>query len=193
MNEIELIRAQLDLERSHAGAVAAATAVALGHAAPAALASGTPLETFRQACVDYLVCVLAWFEERDRRLAGLINQYGPEHPTRDALDAALARRGRSREALEKLEAAFAAAPDTAAAAGARQAWAEFAQFFSGTWSTRRDALDALLSANSRASDWRHMSGVDADTILEERGRYAHVTETLPPGVTLGAPAGKAAP
>jgi hypothetical protein len=38
-----------------------------------------------------------------------------------------------------------------------------------------------------------MSGVDADTILEERSRYARVTETLPPGVTLGAPAGTAAP
>ena len=193
MNEIQLIRAQLDLERSHAGAVAAICGTALGRATPASLASGTPLETFRQACVDYLVCILAWFEERDRRLAELINQYGPEHATRDALDATLTRRGRSREALEKLEAAFAAAPDTAAAAGARQAWVEFAQFFSGTWSTRRDALDALLSANSRASDWRHMSGVDADTILEERSRYARVTQTLPPGVALGAPAGKAAP
>jgi hypothetical protein len=191
VNEIQLIRAQLDLERSHAGAVAAATAVALGPAAPAALASGTPLETFRQACVDYLVCVLAWFEERDRRLAGLINQYGPEHPTRDALDAALARRGRSREALEKLEAAFAGAPD--AAAGARPAWTEFAQFFRGTWSTRRDALDALLAANSRASDWRLMSGIDADSILEERSRYARVQETLPPGITLGTPASHAAP
>jgi hypothetical protein len=193
MNEVQLIRAQLDLERSHAGAVAAVCGTTLGRATPASLASGTPLETFRQACVDYLVCILAWFEERDRRLAELINQYGPEHATRDALDATLARRGRSREALEKLEAAFAAVADTAAAAGARPAWVEFAQFFSGTWSTRRDALDALLSANSRASDWRHMSGVDADTILEERSRYARVTETLPPGVTLGAPAGKAAP
>jgi hypothetical protein len=193
MNEIQLIRAQLDLERSHASAVAAVCGATLGCATPASLASGTPLETFRQACVDYLVCILAWFEERDRRLAELINQYGPEHATRDALDATLARRGRSREALEKLEAAFAAAPDTAAAAGARPAWVEFAQFFSGIWSTRRDALDALLSANSRASDWRHMSGVDADTILEERSRYARVTETLPPGITLGAPSDKAAP
>ncbi len=191
MNEIQLIRAQLDLERSHASATTAAAATALGHATPAALASGTPLESFRQASVDYLVCVLAWFEERDRRLAALVNQYGPEHPTRDALDAALARRGRSREALEKLEAAFAAAPEAAAASGARSPWTEFAQFFDGLWSTRRDALDALLAANSRASDWRLIGGIDADAILEERSRYARVQETLPPGVTLGAPAHKA--
>jgi hypothetical protein len=187
MNETQLIRAQLDLERAHAGAVARACATALQRATPISLASGAPLESFRQACVDYLVCVLAWFEERDRRLAGLIGQYGPEHPTRDALDAALARRGRSREALEKLEAAFAAAPD--AAAPTRQAWTEFAQFFGSTWSTRRDALDALLAANSRASEWRLISGIDADGILEERSRYARVQETLPPGVALGAPAG----
>jgi hypothetical protein len=194
MNEIQLIRAQLDLERAHADTVAGACAVALGRATPASLASGAPLETFRQACVDYLVCVLAWFEERDRRLAGLIGQYGPEHPTRDALDAVLARRGRSREALEKLEAAFAAAPDAAAApSGARQPWAEFAQFFSSTWSTRRDALDALLATNSRARDWRLISGVDADSILEERSRYTRVKETLPRGLTLATGAGSAAP
>jgi hypothetical protein len=193
MNEIQLIRAQLDLERAHAGAVAGACAAAFGRASPASLASGAPLEAFRQACVDYLVCVLAWFEERDRHLAGLIGQYGPEHPTRDALQAALGRRGRSREALEKLEAAFAAAPDAAAASATPQAWAEFAHYFSSTWSTRRDALDALLAANSRASDWRLISGVDADGILEERSRYARVRETLPPGVTLGALAGRAAP
>jgi hypothetical protein len=193
MNEIQLIRAQLDLERSHARAAADAAATALARATPAALASGTPLETFRQACVDYLVCVLAWFEERDRRLAALVNQYGPEHPTRDALDAALARRGRSREALEKLEAAFAAAPEAAAASGAKSAWTEFAQFFGGPWSSRRDALDALLAANSRASDWRLMGGIDADAILEERSRYTRVEETLPPGVPLGVPPKKACP
>ncbi len=193
MNEIQLIRAQLDLERSHAGEVAAAAAACLGRATAAALASGTPLESFRQACVDYLVCVLAWFEERDRHLAALINQYGSEHPTRDALDAALARPGRSREALERLEAAFAGTPDATPAPGARPAWTDFAQFFSGTWSTRRDALDALLAANSRASDWRLISGIDADTILEERSRYAQVLEMLPPGITLGPPADRAAP
>ena len=35
------------------------------------------------------------------------------------------------------------------------------------------------------SDWRLISGIDADTILEERGRYAQVLEMLPPGVALG--------
>jgi hypothetical protein len=183
VNEIQLIRAQLDVERQHAHAVANACPAALDRAEAAALASGAPLEQFRQACVDYLVCVLAWFEERDRRLQSLVNQYGPEHPTRDALDEALARRGRSREALDKLEAALVQAPD-----GTGRQWQEFALFFTGPWSERRDALDALLASHERAAEWRAFGGIDADSILEERTRFVRVQKTLPPkGVTLTPP------
>jgi hypothetical protein len=184
MNEIQLIRQQLDTEREHAGMVARACAAVLGRAGAAAPPSGSPLEAFRQACVDYLVCVLAWFEERDRRLGALVGNYGPEHPTRDALDEVLARRGRSRDALEKLEAAFAQPPDTHAP---KNLWAEFAHFLDGPWSQRRDALDALLGANSRSAEWRQVSGVDADGILEERARYARIEKSLPPGVSLAPP------
>ncbi|MBS0377277.1 MAG: hypothetical protein JSS29_02235 [Proteobacteria bacterium] len=183
MNEIQLIRTQLSTEREHLGAVARACASVLGKASPAALASGTPLEAFRQASVDYLVCVLAWFEERDRRLAALLGQYGPEHATRDALEDALSLRGRSREALEKLEAAFASGPSD----GARNLWAEFAKFFDGPWASRRDAVDALLAHNTRPSDWRAFAAIDADGILEERSRFDHVSRTLPAGASLAAP------
>ena len=184
MNEIPLIRSQLDTERAHAGAVARACAAALGRSDAQAPASGSKLEEFRQACVDYLVCVLAWFEERDRRLGALTHACGPEHPTRDALDEALARRGRSRDALEKLEAAFAQGPDTAAP---KNLWAEFAHFLDGPWSSRRDALDALLAASPRSAQWRQVSGIDADGILEERARYARIEKSLPAGVSLAAP------
>ena len=187
MNEIQLIRAQLQTERTHANAVASACAGTLAHVAPAALASGSPLEEFRQACVDYLVCILAWFEERDRRLAGLINAWPPEHPTRDALDAALSRRGRSRDALEKLEAAFAEAPATGERDG-RRLWGEFARYFNEVWSPRRDAVDGLLKTHARTEDWRTFGGIDADAILEERSRFQRVAHTLPPGSTL--PAGR---
>jgi hypothetical protein len=180
VNEIQLIRAQLDVEREHALAIADACAAALERADAAALTSASPLEQFRQACVDYLVCVLAWFEERDRRLASLVNQYGPQHPTRDALDEALARRGRSREALEKLEVAFAPAPD----GSGKRPWQQFALFLRGPWCERRDALDALLASNSRPTEWRTFSGIDADGILEERTRLARVRAALPPGVKL---------
>ena len=184
MNEIQLIRQQLDTEREHAGAVARACAGALAGADARTLASGTPLEEFRQACVDYLVCVLAWFEERDRRLAALVNEYGAEHPLRAALDDALARRGRSREALEKLEVAFAQVPESSAP---KNAWQEFAQYFDGPWASRRDALDALLASNNRPAEWRLIGGIDADSILEERARYARIGKTLPAGASLASP------
>ena len=184
MNEIQLIRAQLDVERQHAHAVANACPAPLDRADAAALASGSALEQFRQACVDYLVCVLAWFEERDRRLAALVNEYGAEHPLRAALDEALARRGRAREALEKLEAAFAQVPESATP---KNPWQEFAQYFDGPWSSRRDALDALLASNNRPAEWRLFGGIDADSILEERARYARIGKTLPAGASLASP------
>ena len=183
MNEIELIRAQLQAERRHSGEVANACARALEHAEPAALASGAPLEEFRQACVDYLVCVLAWFEERDRRLAAVVDAWPAGHATREAVDAALSRRGRSRDALEKLEAAFACLPGSDGR-DARSYWAEFADYFNGVWSARRDALDVLLAQSSRPADWRAFAGIDADSILEERSRFRRISERLPPGVTL---------
>ena len=92
------------------------------------------------------------------------------------------RPGRSRDALAKLETACGA---TSGAAGRQQAWREFAEYFNGTWGTRRDALEVLLASNARAGDWRTLGGIDADSILEERRRYALVAAQLPPGVTLG--------
>ena len=180
MNEIQLIRAQLEVERERAQAIAATCTSALAQAAPASLSSASPLEQFRQACVDYLVCVLAWFEERDRRLAGLLDRYDPHDPAREALDAALGRPGRSRDALEKLEAAF------AAPTGGAERWQEFAHYVSGPWSARREALEALLGAGGRTLEWRTVSGIDADAMLEERSRFARVNATLPPGLKLPA-------
>ena len=177
MNELELIRAQLAAERRHAGAVADAGAAVFATQPTGAAA----LEGFRQACVDYLVCVLAWFEERDRRLAHLASRPA-DQAVRAALDDALARPGGSRETLEKLEAAL--------AAGTGTAWREFVQYFHGVWSARREALDALLSANARIADWRALAGVDADTILEERARYARVRAAAPEGVRLAAETGE---
>jgi hypothetical protein len=187
MNEIELLRTQLATERAHLSAVANACAGALGGAS-GPLAGGSPLAQFLQASADYLVCVLAWFEERDQRLTDLARAL-PEAPERRALAEALALPGRSREALGKLEAACArsvatlAAPENAGDA-ARRHWQEFAQYFNGMWSVRRDALGGLLAANPRPGDWRAVCGIDADSILAERRRYAQVCARLPPGATL---------
>ena len=90
MNEVQLIRAQLAAERQNASTVANACATALGRRNAVALSSGSSLEEFRQACVDYLVCVLAWFEDRDQRLT-------------DLWHARLAPGDAARRALEQLE------------------------------------------------------------------------------------------
>jgi len=187
MNEIQLIRSQLTAERQRAGAIANACVSALQRAEAEALPGGPALGEFRQACVDYLVCVLAWFEERDQRLADLArSRLGPDDPARRTLQEVLARPGRSREALEKLEAASAAgsAPSGAAAPAS---WQEFAHHLASVWGTRRDELDALLALNPRVADWRSVAGIDADSILEERQRYARVSALLPAGASLTAP------
>jgi hypothetical protein len=185
MNEIQLIREQLATERQHACAVANACARALGRAAPEALESGSPLDQFRQACVEYLVCVLAWFEERDQRLAEVWHARLPAgHSAHRAVDEALSRPGRSREALEKLEAALADKAPVSPQRSAPKIWQEFAQFFNSVWSARRDAIEALLAQHAHSGDWRLCGGIDADSILEERRRYARLNATLPAGESL---------
>src|ERR1700730_17595996 len=107
MNEIQLIRAQLTAERRHASTVANACATALGRRNAVASSSGSSLEEFRQACVDYLVCVLAWFEERDQRLTDLWHaRLTPGEAARRALEEVLGSPGRRREGLAKLQAAL---------------------------------------------------------------------------------------
>ena len=188
MNEIQLIRAQLTAERQHASTVANACATALARRNAVALSSGSSLEEFRQACVDYLVRVLAWFEERDQRLTDLWHaRLAPGDAARRALEEVLASPGRSREALEKLAAALACTTAPAPRSTAQQSWREFAQFFNSVWSARRDAIDALLAASTRTTDWRVIAGIDADSILEERTRYARVRTTLPAGASLAFP------
>jgi hypothetical protein len=187
MNEIQLIRTQLTAERQHAGQVANACVSALQRAEVDAASGNPTLGEFRQACVDYLVCVLAWFEERDQRLADLAHvRLTAADPARGALEEVLARPGRSREALEKLEAACAAGNASGRESALKERWLDFARYFSSVWGTRRDGLDALLAANTRVSDWRSVGGIDADSILEERHRYARVCALLPPGVSLTA-------
>jgi hypothetical protein len=178
MNEIGLIRRQLALERAHVTAVANACA---GAVLRADIAPEEVLGPFRDACVDYLACVLAWFEERDQRLMDLLQaRFAPTDPAQRTLEEVLARHGRSRDVLAKLEAACGQS-----GSDGRHGWREFEQHFNSLWSTRRDALEGLLAADSRPSDWRTFGGIDADSILEERKRYAQVSARLPPGVTLG--------
>ncbi|HEY4211709.1 MAG TPA: hypothetical protein VGM84_09535 [Steroidobacteraceae bacterium] len=148
MNELELIRNQLRAERSRAIEVAAIVAAAEA----AAASGGAPL---RQASVDYLVLILTRFEERDQLLL-----------ERNPSGSLSAMPGASREALSRLEVAL--------GSEAPQSWGDFLAFVDGPWRARRDAFDSVLEGNPRVTDWRAVSFVNADSILDERARYARV-------------------
>lgn len=176
MNEVELIRAQLSLERQHARDVGYALAAASSR--PGSEASVA--ETFRQASVDYLVWILSRFEEREQVFHDLARaRFAADDTHRSTVEAALALPGTSREALAKLESALGSA---ATAVG----WTAFLDFFAGPWSIRRDELDKLVARHARITDWRAVSGIDADSIFDERKRYSRVRASLPPDVVMPA-------
>jgi hypothetical protein len=183
MNETEIIRRQLATERMHAAQVANACTRVFG------AVGGSTHAAFREASINYLVWVLSRFEQRDQLLAERIaHRVGiPEHTaataTFHALAALAARPGTSHQALILLETALAAPQEAAPAA-----WQAFAHYFNTTWYERREALENQLAQLRRLPEWRALCAIDADSILEERTRYAHVAAHLPAGVTLiGAP------
>jgi hypothetical protein len=181
MNEVELIRAQLSLERQHAFDVSRALS-AVGSRSRDGLDS---LPAFRQACVDYLVWILSRFEEREQTFRDLLRgRLGADDSERRAVESALALSGTSREALAKLESALGTSHSSDAERVGR--WTDFQQFLAGAWSTRRDTLDKLFAQQAKVSDWRAVSGIDADSIFDERTRYARLLSVLPAGIELPA-------
>lgn len=191
MNELEIIRSQLAVEQSHAAQVANACATVFG-ATGTAPASSETTALFREACVSYLVWVLARFEERDQTLSELLaSRQSPANGAAAASTRHLAtlvtRCGTSREALARLEAALAAGESEAARTG----WQEFARFFNSTWAARRAALEEALAEHLAVADWRAVCAIDADSILDERRRFQRIAAQLPRGVELSptAPAG----
>jgi hypothetical protein len=182
MNEVELIRAQLSLERQHATAVSHA----LSAAATRAGHSLTSLDAFREASVEYLVWTLSRFEEREQMLHDLVRtRLSAASADRRRAEEVFALPGTSREALARLEAALRDGSE-ARPGPASPLWAEFLQFFEGAWRARRDALDTLFAQHARITDWRAMAAIDADSIFEERNRYSRVRATLPAGIELSA-------
>jgi hypothetical protein len=164
VNEIQLLRAQLDGERRRVREVAAACAATHGDGA-AQNAAGTPAALTR-ACTAYLACVLGWFEARDARLGrGGVLRGAP---------VSIGDQGSAREALALLDAANAKAAT----------WRALALFVQGAWDERRGAIETLLAANGSVADWRIYAGVDADSISLERTLYRQVRAALPAGIEL---------
>jgi hypothetical protein len=176
MNEVELIRTQLSLERQHA--------VAVSHALSAAAAQGSDhlasLDAFREASVEYLAWTLSRFEEREQVFHDLVRaRFNTDEPTRRMAEETFALPGTSRAALAKLEMALSNGPDSRS-----RLWSDFLQFFDDAWRTRRDALEKLFTQHAKTSDWRAMSAIDADSIYDERNRYSRVRAALPVGIEL---------
>jgi hypothetical protein len=188
VNEIHLIRSQLRVECDRAGAVAQACAGALAGADPQALAAGSALAELHQAGVEYLACVLAWFDERDRRLRDLYARRPADDPGRRSVEKMLTGGGNSLEALERLEsvAGNPAGENGDASRSRHERWQKFSRFFTGPWKAQRDAIDQLLSSSPRVADWRVVAGINADSILEERRRYARFRQRLPAGTAATA-------
>lgn len=185
MNEVELIRAQLATERRHAAQVANACVSALED--PSQGLDSLAQTAFCQACVEYLAWVLTRFEERDQVLLDLGYTRAGGADRRRALEEILGWPGKSREALTRLQAALdriSSELERDPAASPAGPWREFAQFFNGDWSARREALDELFARGATVADWRKMSGIDADSILDERNRFARVQAAAPPSVQL---------
>jgi len=160
MNEMQLMAAQLRLERSHALALARACAGSSG---------GPP--ALREAAAAYLARILGWFQQRDARLVQLAQRRAADEPGR-SLGAALAVPADSAAALALL------------AEQPGQGWQVLARFLEGPWSQRREALEQWLRAHARVADWRTVTGLTAEVILEERGLWSRAEPLLP---------GKAAP
>lgn len=180
MNEVELIRSQLSLERQHAIDVARALSTAGARSG----ASPESWQNFRQASVDYLVWILSRFEEREQTFHDLFRSRAGEADERSAAGRVLDQRGTSREALKKLEAALASTSHTEAERVGH--WSEFEQFLAGVWSARRDEIDKLFARQAKVTDWRTVSAIDADSIFDERSRYAKLRAALPAGIELPA-------
>lgn len=162
MNEIQLIRDQLALERRHTLEVVHACARLCGGAREPAPPGSVTLEAFREACVDYLRFVLGCFEDRDQRLAPLLRRLAPGDDGH----------GQTATALQELKATRAAPA----------AWRRLADYLGSDWDERWNAIEARLAATAQVADWRTISGIDADSILAERELFGRLRATLPEGL-----------
>lgn len=193
VNELEFIRRQVSTERSHMAAVRSACAAAL--ALPADERAGSD---FLLACASYLVFVVGRFNAQDQAHRDLLRLRLPtdaarDRATLDDLDRTLAA---SRKALDALAATLRrreTVPDDSGDAALVAALRSYLSFYSNVLAGPRHSLQHLFAAHYTIAEWRAASAVDADSILEERRRYARVADLLPGGIALAALASDASP
>lgn len=150
-------------------------------------AGAEPDPEFLDACARYLVFVVGRFNAQDQAHCELLA------PRLDAADAAsralvedlLQALAASRAAIERLAATL-AARDSGAASDAQfaESLRDYLGFYARVLATRRHSIHHLFERHYGIADWRRASAVDADSILEERERYARVAACLPDGISL---------
>lgn len=168
MDELAILRGQIAAERRHLVAVKAACRAALqdGH-------QTTGLEQFAHACRAYLLYIGRRLLAQDHAHAVLLRPRLPpgdaaNHQLLDDLEATLKQ---LRTALQALEAS------TAPVAGL----SDYLAFVDNVLAKRRHSLEPLFAAHYSIEDWRAAAFVDADSIIEERERYAACQAAAPPG------------
>jgi hypothetical protein len=187
MNEIEFIRTQVATERKHVEAVSNACAAAvdaMGRARPAERAA---LEEFCETCADYLVYVMARFRARDQvHYQLLYARLSPGNQEDRALLLHLEKTlAAGRTGLMKLESSLAERrKNRLTARDLATVCQEYIGHLQETMGMRRDRIQNLFDRYYGVEEWRHASLVDADSILDERARYAKVQAKLPPGIRL---------
>lgn len=159
MDELALLRDQVATERRHFAAVK--------EACRAALRAGGDREALADTCraaIAYLAYGARRLHAQDHAHVLLLR---PRIASGDAanhrvLDDLASTLERARAALLALE----SAPDPVAGV------TTYLDFVDEVLGRRRHSLEALFQAHYSIDDWRATSFVDADSILEERERYA---------------------
>lgn len=182
MNEIQFLRDQVSLERRHMTAVKDALGAALEARFDEAL-----LRPFCLAAVRYLLFAMQRFHRQDAKHAELLLARLPAEAVADrtrVAEVAAALEGAHAGLGPLAEAAAAAADPDAPAAPLIAACRDYVRWFETRLRDRRHSFHDLFDACYGIEEWRAASFVDADSILEERERFADVRQVLPPGITL---------
>lgn len=185
MNELAFIRAQVATERRHMAAIRSALTAALAPIPDTTAASVR--DSFFQVCADYLVYSVGRLNAQDQAHC---DQLRPRVPRSDAsahgaLEALQARLEQSRAAIGELSQALnARRSGSLDAAGLAAAAERYVAFYQAVLAPQRHRLSHLLDAHYRIEDWRSASWVDADSVLEERSRYAACIAQRPPGIDI---------
>ncbi len=185
MNEIEYLRSQVRLERSHLREVRAAWSARLGSGRP-----DDELDRVALACAPYLLFALRRLAVQDSRhcdrLRGLIDRNAEtvvDEPAelRDALTEIGQSLQQLYEACQRFESAYQArVAGRLDVTGWIRACREFDAWYADRLAVQRHRLDRWLDTHYALTDWRSTSLVDADSVLEERRLHEAALAALAP-------------